>query len=314
MGNSIGKIDTRCACTKPPEHSPRTEMRQFITEIANHARKHHTNAIVTHTNGLDLGATDADTRAYFQAINGVITESVFFKPHNGATVAQPLIGTRDTLTKCSVYRREGKSILAIEYIDPKKPLSQGTADERTAAALFERFQATTPTIMTADPLLQEIPTSQGNMNSENVSTLDKVTSFAYVINSGDKTKQDMMERLQATPHDLFVLDYFAAWQAPYTKEDIAALQTRNDGSRRLLLGYISVGEAAKHFYYWKKEWEAHPPCWVAGANDSWGSIHAKYWCPEWKKIIAAYVDTIMALGFDGVVLDTVDAYASFEGN
>ena len=44
------------------------------------------------------------------------------------------------------------------------------------------------------------------------------------------------------------------------------------------------------------------------AGDYW----VKYWMPEWQKIIYgtpdSYLDRILALGYDGVYLDRVDAY------
>lgn len=311
--STISSSGAHCTCKQLPDHSPREEMRRLIVELSTYAHELRQEAIVMHTNGLDLGATQAPTQAYFQAIDGVITESLFFSYENGKTISQPLAGTRDQLNKCGLYNERNKTVLAIEYKDPSAPLPQTTADERAAATLFEHFQAFTPVLLTADPLLKELTPPQNGTHPGKVSSLDDVRSFAYVINSGDNTRQTMMDTLSSAPHDLFVLDHYAAWQAPYTPDDLHKLHMRADGSHRLLLGYISIGEAAKHFYYWKKEWNAFPPCWAAGSNTNWGSVRARYWCPHWKRLMYQYVQMLLSMGFDGIVMDTVDVYAAFEG-
>jgi cysteinyl-tRNA synthetase len=52
-------------------------------------------------------------------------------------------------------------------------------------------------------------------------------------------------------------------------------------------------------------------------NRQWkGNYKGDYWDPDWQAIILggenAYLDKILAAGFDGVYLDIIDAFEYFE--
>ena len=54
---------------------------------------------------------------------------------------------------------------------------------------------------------------------------------------------------------------------------------------------------------------------MLGENPEWkGNYRVKYWNADWQKIILPDVDKIMAAGFDGVYLDIVDGFETFEQN
>ena len=55
------------------------------------------------------------------------------------------------------------------------------------------------------------------------------------------------------------------------------------------------------------------PAWLLAQNPQWkGNYRVKYWDAAWQNIILANVDEIMAAGFDGVYLDIVDGFETFE--
>jgi cysteinyl-tRNA synthetase len=79
---------------------------------------------------------------------------------------------------------------------------------------------------------------------------------------------------------------------------------------------MSVGEAETYRPYWQTAWEDAPPAWLAAKNEDWvGSYKVKYWTREWRALLygsqSAYLDQILAAGFDGAFLDVVDAYDYF---
>ncbi|MEI6083683.1 MAG: endo alpha-1,4 polygalactosaminidase [Verrucomicrobiota bacterium] len=43
-----------------------------------------------------------------------------------------------------------------------------------------------------------------------------------------------------------------------------------------------------------------------------GNYYVRYWQPEWQALIFAYLDKIIAQGFDGVYLHLVDSYEIYE--
>ena len=94
---------------------------------------------------------------------------------------------------------------------------------------------------------------------------------------------------------------------------MASLKRKPDGSRRTVLAYLSIGEGEDYRFYWRPDWEASPPAWLKGENPDWaGNFAVRYWDKDWQALIFgkddAYLDRIMAAGFDGVYLDRVDAF------
>ncbi len=118
--------------------------------------------------------------------------------------------------------------------------------------------------------------------------------------------------------DVVVVDY--SWDGgadrELTRDDVARLR-RRDGPPRLVLAYLSIGEAESYRYYWKDEAKRGKAAFIAKPNRNWpGNFRVRYWDPEWQRILlggpGSYLSRILAAGFDGVYLDTVDAAESFE--
>ena len=102
-----------------------------------------------------------------------------------------------------------------------------------------------------------------------------------------------------------------------TADQVEALKRKPDGSRRLVLGYLCVGEADTGRWFWPKEWVAKPPEWLGPENPEWpGSFPVQYWQPEWRALLLGSSESllgrIVSAGYDGALLDRVDAYAEWE--
>jgi cysteinyl-tRNA synthetase, unknown class len=118
-----------------------------------------------------------------------------------------------------------------------------------------------------------------------------------------------------SPYDLVVIDYARGDdrnEIPLTRAEVAEMQKKPDGSKRLIISYLSIGETENYRYYWKKEWDKQRPSWMGKENKEWKANYlAKYWEPEWQKIVYSYVDRVLDAGFDGFYFDRVDAYYYF---
>lgn len=141
-------------------------------------------------------------------------------------------------------------------------------------------------------------------------------SWGYQLQDVDPAK------LAHAPHDILVIDYQGKEDgAPLTAAEIASLQRAPDGRRRLVLAYMSIGEAETYRYYWDWKWGGswlgrivslfYAPSWLGRENAEWaGNYAVRYWLDDWQRIIlgdGGYLDRIVAAGFDGVYLDKVDA-------
>jgi cysteinyl-tRNA synthetase len=117
------------------------------------------------------------------------------------------------------------------------------------------------------------------------------------------------ERIGETAFDLLVLSIGAAGGS---REVVEKLK-HSPGGEKIVLCYMSIGQAEDYRFYWQREWYQDPPAWLDEPDPEWaGDYWVRYWDPEWQAIIygspESYLDRILALGFDGVYLDRVDTY------
>jgi len=144
-------------------------------------------------------------------------------------------------------------------------------------------------------------------------------SFAYILQADSfaKTKPAAVEQLAACGRDWIVLDARFDTETPWERTDLDAIRGGKEG--RKVVAYISIGEAEDYRPYWLKEWggkgklTAAAPAWLGTENPEWkGNYRVKYWHAEWQKIVLAAIDDAMEHGFDGVYLDIVDGFETFE--
>ena len=110
--------------------------------------------------------------------------------------------------------------------------------------------------------------------------------------------------IASSTSDLVVIDPNGE-DGPFTKFDVEMMRRKPDGSRRILLSYLSIGEAESYRWYWP----SRSAPWLGQQNPRWRDNYSvRFWHEGWQKIIFEYVDMIVAAGFDGVYLDKVDGY------
>lgn len=147
--------------------------------------------------------------------------------------------------------------------------------------------------------------------------LRPVRNWGYWLNSFD------IGDVVAAPHDLMVVDNGISADHQFVRErsaeEVARMKRRPDGRARILLSYLSFGEAERYRAYWQAEWydRAKKPAWLGDVNPDWdGNYFVRYWEPEWQALMfgspESYLDTIMAQGFDGVYLDRADAFLNWK--
>ena len=104
--------------------------------------------------------------------------------------------------------------------------------------------------------------------------------------------------------DLVVIDLFRD-DGAFTRAQVEQMQRKPDGSRRIVLSYMSIGEAEDYRWYWPHRSSA----WLGPENRKWrGNYGVRFWHADWQQIIFEYTDKIVAAGFDGVYLDKVDEF------
>lgn len=143
--------------------------------------------------------------------------------------------------------------------------------------------------------------------------LGHVRSWGYQLQDLD------LDHAAAGPHDLLVVDYTldGTEATRLSPGQIERLKHKPDGSRRIVLAYVSIGEAESYRPYWQPSWAQTKPLWLLRENPQWPQNFAVcFWDPGWQRIMFgrkdAYLDRIQALGFDGFYLDKCDVYEDLQ--
>jgi cysteinyl-tRNA synthetase, unknown class len=157
---------------------------------------------------------------------------------------------------------------------------------------------------------------QADEQAQNKAEKLRSTSLAAVRRFGYQLQKLNVPAASASPTDLLVIEPHGDG-GPRTAAEVARLRKQPNGGRRILLAYLSIGEAEDYRPYWKKEWKTRPPAWLGAENPQWkGNFEVKYWDPQWQALIlgnqTAPLDQIVATGFDGAYLDIVDGYEYWE--
>jgi len=144
-------------------------------------------------------------------------------------------------------------------------------------------------------------------------------SFAYILQADAlaKTKPAAVTKLTECCRDWIVLDAAFAGDTPWERADLDAIRSGRAG--RKVVAYLSIGEAEDYRPYWRTEWGTKgklspaAPAWLGIENPEWkGNYQVKYWNADWQKLMLAAIDDAMTRGFDGVYLDIVDGFETYE--
>ena len=118
-------------------------------------------------------------------------------------------------------------------------------------------------------------------------------------------------QLQNTSFATLSAQSFRAAVIDMDESGLSASQVQTlQGQGKTLFTYLSIGEAEDYRDYWTDgNWDQNKPSFVLGENPDWaGNFSVKFWDPAWKSIMFERVDEAIALGYDGMYLDIVDAY------
>jgi len=296
------------------------DMRTFVQNISAYGRTVNANFIVIPQNGHELvtedgSPTGAAATAYLSAINGVGREDLFYG-NPADNVATPAAYRDRILPYMDLARANNVQPLVTDYCSTTANVDASYA--QNAAKGYVSFAANSRE-------LDRIPgyPEPVNGSTNNIAALSAAKNFLYLLNSNVMyaTKTDFLNALIASNYDVLIIDLFFddanSGQVAFTPTEIASLRTKPNGGSRLVIAYMSIGEAEDYRYYWSSAWAASPPSWLEGVNPDWpGNYKVRYWDPAWQALVygndASYLKKILDAGFDGVYLDIIDAFEYFE--
>lgn len=157
--------------------------------------------------------------------------------------------------------------------------------------------------------------------AERLRRVNAARSWGYQLNGA------AIDALAASPYDLLVVDATTGLASGkrFTRQDVERLKRKPDGSRRIVVSYLSVGEAEDYRpeYFSAEYMEEDAPDWLMHENPDWKGNRIIKFCAEgWQQtmlgdergrsvydsIEPSPVYRLIELGFDGVYLDRVDVY------
>ncbi|MDD5569854.1 MAG: endo alpha-1,4 polygalactosaminidase [Bacteroidales bacterium] len=296
------------------------EMRTFVGEISAYARAKHSGFIIIPQNGepivtKDKKATGAVDTDYLNAIDGIGREDLLYG-YDGDNVATSGDNTNEMLPFLNILKNNGKTVLVTDYCrDADKTNNSFLSNSNYG---FISFAAT-------ERDLNVIPSySVYNENANDINKLSDAKNFLYIINSSNyPTKESFINAVKFTNYDIIIMDIYCE-ENIFNSTDIALLKNKENGGKRLVIAYMSIGEAENYRWYWSSSWTTPTgrvvrtaPEWLDAQNPLWqGNYKVKYWFREWKNVIYGYTDSylnkIIDAGFDGVYLDIIDAYEYYE--
>jgi cysteinyl-tRNA synthetase len=304
-------------CTETSEDIDyRMGMREFVQAISAYARIYDHDFIVIPQNGQELLTDNGEVTGnivdeYIAAIDGVGREDLWYgyEQDNEPTPAAERLYMIGYLDLVGVY---GIEVLAIDYC-----WTDSLVDDsyyKNEAKGYISFAAHRRELDS----IPQYPLEPYNMNNDDIADLTHARNFLYLINPClYNSKQEFLDDCASTAYDLLIIDLFAGSGEQLTSTDIAGLTTKSNGGQRLVIAYMSIGEAEDYRYYWLDDWSTQPPSWLSEENPEWpGNYKVEYWDEEWQSVIfgndSSYIKRIIDAGFDGVYLDIIDAFEYFE--
>ena len=248
IGTVIFMVSTLLNCQKKlvPTVDYAEEMRYFIISLSQYAKSIEPNFMVVPQNGASLlSANEEDASqpatAYLAAIDGQGQEDLFFGYEKDDKASDEAF-QNFTFPFLDLAKTNDKQILVTDYCSSSDYIS--TAQSRNTEKGYISFVAT-------DRELRTIPAvALQSENDNDIFTLMDAKNFLYLINPSNYVETStFIAALDATNYDVFIIDLFDSDDNAISAADIAKLQTKPNGAKRLVLAYMSIGEAENYRYY-----------------------------------------------------------------
>ncbi len=290
-------------------------MRDFVQEISSYSKNINSQFIIIPQNGVELLThngveNESPNLEYINSIDGIGQEDLYYGYNNDNQVT-PSATTYYITSFLNIAKANQIKILVTDYCSTTSFIddsyNKNMQNGHVSFAADHRELDNIP----------EYPNPIYNENDNDITNMDKSKNFLYLINPSRFTsKQSFIDAVTLSNYDLLIMDYFFN-DEEFTEVELNELRQKANGGKRLLVSYMSIGEAEDYRYYWQSDWSSNPPRWMSAENPDWkGNFKVKYWNPSWKEIIYgstnSYLDKIIDKGFDGVYLDIIDAFEYFE--
>ena len=299
-----------------PDRDFKQDMREFVQSISSNARDVDADFIIIPQNGHELLTANGEETGspavnYISAIDGVGREDLFYG-YDDDNEATPDDDRAFMITFMDIAEQNTVEVLTTDYCWTENKMDDSYA--QNVAKGYISFAADHRELDNI-PAYPSIPF---NVNSDDITSLSDAKNFLYLLNpEGFNSKDQFLQDLRSTNYDAIIMDLYFQGSIELTNIEIESLKTKSDGGSRLVIAYMSIGEAEDYRFYWKSSWSSDSPSWLEEENPRWeGNYKVRYWEAEWQEVVygedSSYLTKILTAGFDGVYLDIIDAFEYFE--
>lgn len=289
----------------------RSEMTNLVSEIKIHAKAKDEDFLIIPQNALELVFEDVEKKdvnlAYLEDIDAIGIESLNYGYFYKDGVVTPKAEKMRMASMLDIFKRYKKKVLSIDYVMNQSQIQEVIYENRRRG--YISFPSLSRDLDGLIKIYDE--------NDRDVTDIKQARNFLYIINPQNYGSKDaFLDELSNTNWDVVIVDAFFGEEA-LSFEDVQSLKVKKNGGKRLVISYLSIGEAENYRYYWKDEWNQSLPVWIDEENPIWrGNYKVRYWSLQWKKILIyandSYLNRILEAGFDGAYLDLVDSFYYFE--
>lgn len=310
------------ACKKddnplPKDMDYKQEMRDFVQNISVYSKTINPNFAIIPQNGAEIVSTTGDDTGspemnYINAIDGIGQESLLYG-YNADDKATPDEMIEWTGGFLEMAKNNGTvKIMVTDYCSTHSKMDNSYSVNNTKG--YISFAADHRELDN----IPVYPSQIYNENADTITSLQNAKNFLYLISPDNEysTKQEFIDAVKNTNYDYIIIDLFYNGEE-FTASQIEELKQKANGGKRLLICYMSIGEAEEYRYYWQTDWAVGNPSFIEKEDPNWpGNFYVKYWETEWQNIIFgndnSYLKKILDAGFDGAYLDIIDAFEQFE--
>jgi cysteinyl-tRNA synthetase len=309
------------SCNKTDETPPaninyRQEMRDFVIGISNYSKSISPGFIVIPQNGIELVSSNGESDGqqhdkYLNAIDANGQEDLFYG-YDDDNHSTPTNENSYIQAFLKISQNAGNKILVTDYCSTHSKMDDSYSKNKTKN--YVSFAADRRELNN----IPDYPNPIFSENSNQITSISDIQNFLYLINPEKfSSKTEFINAVTSTNYDLLIMDLFYNDGTEFTASEINQLKNKKNGGRRLVIAYMSVGEAEDYRYYWESNWNNNKPDWLDNENPDWkGNFKVKYWNKEWQNLIYgndnSYLKKILDAGFNGVYLDIIDAFEYFE--
>jgi cysteinyl-tRNA synthetase len=306
-----------CKKVTPPLLDYKRDIKYLVENISDYSHLYNKRFVVIVNDGYELLTKDAQKNGvvdleYVSRINGMHINGLNYGPDSLNKAVTD--GDRNSINDwLKISKANMIPTFVTDYSnEPAKMLESYTNNLLKAYIPYV-------SVNTNNTEIPNYPDTVVNSNIDSVFTTLICRNFILIPNlSNYASKHDFIEVMKNKNYDMIIIDWNFNATSTWSKLELDSLKIKANGAKRMVLSYVSIGQAQNNRFYWEKRFTDVPPLWLFDEDKKHkGYFNIKYWDSDWQHFMYgtddSYTRKITKAGFDGVYLDKLkEGYTYWE--